>query len=78
MFLQCNDGCGVKRRYTTTVSVWPDKLNDQYIGQDVGMQWPWMSGHFFIYTPVLLCGFIPGEFHCPLPDFIFHFRHIII
>lgn len=40
---QCTDGAGVKHRYATTVSVWADKLKDQRIGQDVGMQWPWMS-----------------------------------
>lgn len=42
-FAQCTDGAGVKHRYATTVSVWADKLKDQRIGQDVGMQWPWMS-----------------------------------
>lgn len=40
---QCTDGAGVKHRYATTVSVWADKLKDQYIGQDVTMYWPWMS-----------------------------------
>ena len=42
-FAQCTDGAGVKHRYATTVSAWGDKLKDQYIGQDVGMQWPWTS-----------------------------------
>lgn len=42
-FAQCTDGAGVKRRYATTVSAWADKLKDQYIGQDVGMHWPWTS-----------------------------------
>lgn len=40
---QCTDGAGIKKRYATTVSTWPDKLKDQYIGQDVGMNYPWMS-----------------------------------
>ena len=42
-FAQCTDGAGVKHRYATTVSAWGDKLKDQYIGQDVGMHWPWTS-----------------------------------
>ncbi len=42
-FCQCTDGAGVKRRYATTVSVWPDKLYDGAMGKDVGMQYPWMS-----------------------------------
>lgn len=40
---QCTDGAGIKKRYATTVSTWPDKLKDQYIGQDIGMQYPWIS-----------------------------------
>lgn len=40
---QCTDGAGIKKRYATTVSTWPDKLKDQYIGKDVGMQYPWIS-----------------------------------
>lgn len=42
-FSQCTDGAGVKRRYATTVAVWPEKLKDAGIGSDVGMHWPWMS-----------------------------------
>lgn len=42
-FCQCTDGAGVKRRYATTVSTWPDKLKDREIGQDVDQMWPWMS-----------------------------------
>lgn len=42
-FAQCTDGTGVKHRYATTVSAWGDKLKDQYIGQDVGIHWPWTS-----------------------------------
>ncbi len=42
-FAQCTDGAGVKHRYATTVSAWGDKLKDQYIGQDVGIHWPWTS-----------------------------------
>lgn len=41
--LQCTDGCGTKRRYATTVAVWPNKLVDGEIGKDVDIQWPWMS-----------------------------------
>lgn len=43
LFRQCTDGAGVKRRYATTIAVWPEKLKGDFIGQDVGMHWPWMS-----------------------------------
>lgn len=48
-FLQCTDGAGVKRRFATTVACWPDKLKDQYIGEDVGGFWPWISEKEFKY-----------------------------
>lgn len=40
---QCTDGAGIKKRYATTVATWPDKLKNQYIGQDFGYFLPWMS-----------------------------------
>ena len=42
-FAQCTDGTGVKRRYATAMAMWPEKLKDQSIGQDVGMWYPWVS-----------------------------------
>lgn len=41
--LQCTDGAGIKKRYATSVSTWANKLKDQYIGQDVGYHYPWIS-----------------------------------
>lgn len=43
--LQFTDGSGNKRRFATSVAMWPEKLVDasKGIGGDVGMYWPWMS-----------------------------------
>lgn len=47
-FMQCTDGAGVKRRYSTTVAAWTDKLiNNGTPDFDAGMQYPWISAKEF-------------------------------
>ncbi|WP_343566337.1 fibronectin type III domain-containing protein [Sphingobacterium sp.] len=43
--LEFTDGAGNKRRFSTSIAGWPDKLVDAVkgIGADVGKNWPWMS-----------------------------------
>ena len=47
--LEFTDGVGNKRRFATSVAVWPDKLFDQYAsGNNVGKHYPWMSSNEFL------------------------------
>lgn len=42
--LEFTDGAGNKRRFATSIAVWPDKLHDQYSTDgNVGKNYPWMS-----------------------------------
>lgn len=42
--LEFTDGGGNKRRFATSIAVWPDKLFDPYAsGNNVGKNYPWMS-----------------------------------
>ncbi|MDR0266023.1 MAG: hypothetical protein LBJ04_22610 [Sphingobacterium sp.] len=42
--LEFTDGAGNKRRFATSIAVWPDKLFDPFAsGNNVGKNYPWMS-----------------------------------
>lgn len=42
--LEFTDGAGNKRRFATSIAVWPDKLFDQYAPENnVNKNYPWMS-----------------------------------
>nr|WP_315393946.1 hypothetical protein [uncultured Sphingobacterium sp.] len=48
--LEFTDGTGNKRRFTTSVAVWPDKLVDKgAVNNNVGRNWPWMSSKEYQY-----------------------------